>query len=180
MIRQQGPPKELRGNLLSGSVSEKIDQIERKLILMNRRTASYVIGIAPRIPISEYIEAPEADTGIILRKILPSNGIITAGYLFIEQLDKKESPQVTISLDNQMGGSSIKIPVDKATISVHPNISVIAGQRLTLSISPVESCKNIWIGFIFEMSDEGLAKENHLVDKFLSMIGQVDKELENA
>jgi len=180
MIRHQRQDRVKKGKLLYGSIGDKLDQVEQKLIMMNRRNASYVIGMAPRIPMSSYVNEPELETGIIMRMLIPGDGIITSGYMFIEQFDKKAEPQVAITVASPAGGSTINLAVNKAMTTMSPNTPVSAGQRLSITITPAESCKKIWIGFMLELAADNVKKDYEMADKFMQLIDQADEDLTNA
>jgi hypothetical protein len=180
MIRHSRKDKIMKGNLLFGSVEDKLDQIEQKLIIMNRRNASYVIGMAPRIPMSSYVNEPEQETGIILRMLIPGDGIITSGYMFIEDFDKKANSQVAITVASPASESTINIGIDKAITAMRPNTPVSAGQRLSIAITPIDSCKKIWVGFMLELANDNVKKDYEMADKFMQLIDQADEDLTDA
>ena len=179
MITHRPRPRPGVGKLLAGSVNEKLEQVEQKLIHLGSR-ASYVIGLAPKIPISNYVDKPEAETGVIFRQLFPSNGTVNIGYMFIEELDTKADVNVTIKLDSQTGGSSIILPITKKSLVINPDIAIEAGQRLTISISPPDSCSKIWSGFVFEISEDQVVKEQKMTEQLVNLLDQADEDLNNA
>jgi len=166
-------------SLLKGSVNDKLSQIERQLILLNRRRGNYVIGVTPPIPVFDWTQNPDSD-GVVFRKLMPGNGKITIGCMYIEQLDKKLSPKAVLTVDGVLGGTKINIPITKQATSVQADMFVEFGQRLTLSIEPAGACSGIWTAFLFEVDVKHTQQDKQLVDGFLELVDVAEEELDNA
>jgi len=180
MINHSKVKKLPQSSFLSGTVDEKLSQIEEKLVRMNRTGSNYVVGMSPRIPIMDYVAFPEPGSGIILRKLLPTDCVVTAGYLFIENVASGYHPNIHISVDSLGGETSmIKLPVKRFINIVQPNKSISAGQRLTLAIDPPESCSDLWIGFMLEVDKSNVSKSVEMADSLVKLLEQADEELAN-
>jgi len=164
--------------LLKGSPNEKFDQVEQLLRKAMRRT-NYVIGMTPPIPVFDYIKAPD-ENGVVFRKLMPGNGKITVGCMWIDQLDKKLNPQAVLTVDGPLGGGHVKIPIVRQATSVRPDMLIDFGQRLSLSIEPVDACSGIWTAFLFEIEVKQLSRDQQLLNGFLELAEKANEELENA
>ena len=166
--------------LLIGSTNEKFDRIEKYLHYLKRKQANYVIGVTPPIPVFDYCSVPEPGTGMVFRKLMPGNGKITVGCMWVDELDRKLNPQAVLTVDGPMGGGHVKIPIQRQATSVQPNMDIEFGQRLSLAIEPVEACKGIWTAFLFEVETRQLSRDQQMLDGFLELVEQADEDLENA
>ena len=164
--------------LLKGSVNEKLDMVERLLRKAMHRK-NYVIGVTPPIPVFDYIKQPDED-GVVFRKLLPGNGTITVGCMWVDELNKQLNPQAVLRVEGPLGGGHVKIPIQRQATSVQPNLVIEFGQRLSLSIEPQAACSGIWTAFLFEIEPNQLSTEQQLADGFLKLVESADEELENA
>jgi len=165
--------------LLKGSLNDKMDLVERYLRHLKVRQANYVIGVTPPIPVFDWTDLPD-DQGVVFRKLMPGNGKITLGCMYVETLDKKMNPQAVLDIEGQLGGTRVNIPINHQTLSIEPNMPVEFGQRLTLSISPAEACSGIWTAFLFEVDVKHTQTQQQLMNGFLELADRADEELENA
>ena len=167
-----------RRPLLTGSITDKVNQVERYLRKAMHRK-NYVVGVTPPIPVFDYIKQPD-DDGTVFRKLMPGNGKITVGCMWIDELNTQLAPQAVLTVDGPLGGGHVKIPIQRQATSVQPNMDIQFGQRLSLAIEPVEACQGIWTAFLFEVEPNQLSTERQLVDGFLKLVEEADEELENA
>lgn len=159
-----------RKNMLKGSVSEKLDQIDRYIWELKIRSGNYVIGITPPIPVFDYTDTPGVD-GVVFRKIMPSDGVVTVGCMWVDQLDKKQSPIATLIVEDRDGSNSLNISIDRQALAIKPDMPVKFGQRITLKITPIESCQGIWTAFLFNVARDNLEANQQLMSGFLDMAG---------
>ena len=172
MARQDRP-------LLTGSINEKLDRTDQLLRRMNRRRGNYVIGVTPPIPVFDWTQQPD-DQGVVFRKLMPGNGKITLGCMYVETLDKRLNPKAVLDVEGSLGGTRVNIPINRQTLSIEPNMPVEFGQRLTLSIDPPESCSGIWTAFLFEVDVKHSQTQQQLMNGFLELAEMADEELDNA
>jgi hypothetical protein len=165
--------------LLKGSFDEKLKQVDKMLRRMHRRKNNYVIGVTPPIPVFDWTRTPDED-GVVFRKLMPGNGRITIGCMYIEKLDMPLNPQAVLTIDGRFGGSKVNIPIGRQAISVEPNMPVEFGQRLTLAIEPPEACEGIWTAFLYEVDVKHTQEHQQLVNGFLALVEEADEELDNA
>ena len=168
-----------QNKLLKGSINEQLAQVERYLRHLKTRRGNYVIGVTPPIPVFDWTQQPD-DQGVVFRKLMPGNGRITLGCMYVEQLDKKLNPQAVLDVEGSLGGTRINIPNNKQTLSIERNMPVEFGQRLTLSISPASACSGIWTAFLFECDVKHTQQQQQLMNGFLELAGLADEELDNA
>ena len=165
--------------LLTGSITDKMDRVDALLRRLNRRRGNYVIGVTPPIPVFDWTRDPD-ETGVVFRKLMPGNGRITLGCMYVETLDTKANPQAVLDIEGTLGGTRVNIPINRQTLSIEPNMPVEFGQRLTLSISPAEACSGIWTAFLFECDVQHSQTQQQLVNGFLALVEEADEELDNA
>jgi hypothetical protein len=165
--------------LLHGSVNDKMNQVERHIRKLTRRRGNYVIGVTPPIPVFDWVQEP-GENGVVFRKLMPGNGKITIGCMYVEELNKQLKPQAVLTIDGQLGGTKVNIPINSQTISVEPNMPVEFGQRLTLTIEPPAGCSGIWTAFLFECNVQHTQTQQQLLNGFLALVEEADEELENA
>ena len=165
--------------LLKGSPNEKLDMVERYIRYLQARRGNYVIGVTPPIPVFDWTKLPD-DQGVVFRKLMPGNGKITVGCMYVETLDTRLNPQAVLDIEGQLGGTRFNIPITRQTLSIEPNMPVEFGQRLTLSIDPIEACSGIWTAFLFECDVKHTQQQQQLMNGFLELADMADEELENA
>jgi hypothetical protein len=165
--------------LLTGSVGEKLDKADALIRRLNRRRGNYVIGVTPPIPVFDWTQDPD-ETGVVFRKLMPGNGKITIGCMYVEELNKQLNSQAVLTIEGQLGGTKVNIPINRQTISVEPNMSVEFGQRLTLSIEPPAACSGIWTAFLFEVDVQHTQTQQQLMNGFMALVEEADEELDNA
>jgi len=165
--------------LLRGSFDEKLTQVESIIRKMNRRQNNYVIGVTPPIPVFDWVKEPD-ENGVVFRKLMPGNGKITIGCMYVEELNQQLNPQAVLNIEGKLGGMNIKIPITKQALSIEPLMPVEFGQRLMLSVDPVEACKGIWTAFLFEVDIAHTQKDQQLADGFLALVEEADGDIEDA
>ena len=84
--------------LLKGSINEKLDRADALIRRLNRRRGNYVIGVTPPIPVFDWTRDPD-EQGVVFRKLMPGNGRITIGCMYVETLNKKVGPQAVLDID---------------------------------------------------------------------------------
>jgi len=168
-----------RRKLLKGSVSEKFDQLEKLIWHLRIRRGDYVIGLTPPIPVFDFTDTPNS-AGVVFRKIIPADGMITVGCMWVEDFDKKQNPMAILIIEDHQGSSSVNVPIDRQALSIRPQMPVKFGQRITLKISPAESCKGIWTAFLFEVEQDELAVNRQLMKGFLELAELGVEELDDA
>jgi len=165
--------------LLRGSADEKLIQVEKILRHLNRLRGNYVIGVTPPIPVFDWIQQPD-DHGVVFRKLLPGNGKITMGCMFIEKLDRQVGAQAVLLVEGVLGGTKLNIPLDRQMITLQPDMPVEFGQRLTLSIEPPESCQGIWTAFLYEVAVQHAQERQQLLNGFMALVEKADEEFYDA
>ena len=103
MARQDRP-------LLTGSITDKMDRVDALLRRLNRRRGNYVIGVTPPIPVFDWTKEPDED-GVVFRKLMPGNGKITIGCMYVREFDKNASPIAVLNVEGQMGGRVVVVVV---------------------------------------------------------------------
>ena len=165
--------------MLRGSFDEKLKQVERIIRRMSLRQNNFVIGVTPPIPVFDWTKTPDED-GVVFRKLMPGNGTITIGCMYVEELDQQLIPKAVLTIEGQLGGANINIPIDRQMLRIEPRMPVEFGQRLTLSIDPPEACSGIWTAFLFEVDVKHTKEDQQLADGFMALVEDSDEDLDNA
>lgn len=157
------------------TIDQKLLSIDGALHWILPRVRKRVIGAIPPIPIDEFVEEPD-ENGIILRKFFVLKGIIKNGLMRVGELPK-QAPTLTITIETDMGGSHVDVPL-KQVMSVSPNLPVEPGHRMTISVSPAEDVKNIWLGFLLEPILSEMSVQKQLLEQVVPMLEAERKEFE--
>jgi len=165
--------------LLNGSLNDKMEQVEKYIRYLKIRRGNYVIGVTPPIPVFDWTQNAD-EHGVVFRKLMPGNGKITLGCMYVETLDNRLNPKAVLDVEGQLGGTRVNIPINRQTLSIEPNMPVEFGQRLTLSIDPPEACSGIWTAFLFECDVKHTKTDQQLMNGFLELAEMANEELDNA
>ena len=157
--------------IIKGETLEKqMKSVDVILSRFSRRLHKTTAGIVTPFPISNYVQTPL--DGVILKYMFPAAGKILSGVMYIEDM-----PKGGIDLDIVMrrgkSSDSRSLLVEKNLTVIHPDIEVLTGDRLTISVVAKDGAQpdGIWISLLWEpkVSDA-------VVRKFL--IEELDKQQE--
>jgi hypothetical protein len=157
--------------IISGkTVEAQIRSIDRILASLAKRSGRFVIGALPPIPVFDYVEQPETETGVVLRRIIPGPGLITKGVLFIQKFNRRENITIDVSVESHLAGSHTKLQTSQAMNMSTFNLKVEPGMRLTVSLTPADAVSCIWTAFLYEVSFEGMIKQQFILDELLALM----------
>ena len=145
------------------SVDKILDRFSRRL----RKTAS---GIVTPFPISNYVHTPS--NGVVLNYMFPAAGKILFGAMHIEDMPKDGVDLYTVLWRDKISDSR-SLFTRKGLTVIHPNIEVLMGDRLTVSViakGGAEPC-GIWVTLLWEPK-----VSSAVIKKFL--IAELDRQQE--
>jgi len=160
---------------LKGDTPEKkFKHLERILQRMSRRLQKTVIGLVPSSPVFGFCADPMSDA--VMRVIFPADGIITKVAVFFGKRGK-DNPEIEIKLE-QMGSTgheAYAIPIPKKGIVADVDYTVRAGTRVQATVvNPTEEVGDVWIGFLYEVGMQDLAKSKIAIEQFEQLTGDFD------
>ena len=156
------------------SIDEKrISWIETVVSRLARRSRKQTTAIVTPYPISNCVSGEDVK-GDILKYMFCAKGIISKGLIV---LDKRPTTGVVIgiTLANDMGSSSKSYVLTKKTSMIDPKIEVFSGDRLSVSVNPVDAEKDkiseVWLAFTWTPDVKDADIKNFLID---SLDGALD------
>ena len=150
--------------------------VQRLIVKSTKKTVSAMIT---PYPISNCV-AGEDVHGTILKYMFSARGVISKGRI---QFDKKlkSGVEIVMRIENDIGGSSKSYTVARNIMLVKPNIEVFSGDRLTISVNPIdreEKLNEVWIAFVWIPYIGEATVKSFLIDKVLEEIEAL-KEIED-
>lgn len=155
------------------TLEEQMKHVDTILKRFSRRLHKTTAGIISPYPISSYVQSPIG--GVVLRYMFPISGKITLGALYIEGMPKSGVDIYAVVHLEETYKSEVFF-TKEASILIEPDIDIVAGSRLVLSVRAKgeEEVFGIWTSLLWvpEVRDS-------VVKQFL--IDELDKaEEENA
>lgn len=159
--------------IIKGETTEKqIEHIDTILKRLLRRTHKTTTGIISPYPISSYVQSPIG--GVVLRYMFPVDGKVTLGALFIETMPKS-GVDIYAVVHLEDTHKSEMFFTKKASVLIKPDIDIVAGSRLVLSVRAKgeEEVFGIWASLLWVPEVKDSAVKQFLID-------ELDKVEENA
>lgn len=151
------------------TVDEKFKSINQTLKHFSRRLSHKVVGVLPTSPVFEFVFTPGSD-GVVLRRIFPWRGRIAKSCIYIAQHGKgKKSTSLVATIKRQERSYVFEFEVKKAPLVFDLDISIEAGDLLTILVDGPE-VRGVWIGFLYEVGIEALAKKEFVLDQIEDMM----------
>ena len=142
----------------------KIETIVARLLRRSKKTAEAVLT---PYPISNCISG-ENVSGTVLKYMFAAKGIIDKGRIQVNK-KLKSGMRITVLLENELGGQSKSYIANRNIMLIEPNLEVFSGDRLTVSVNPVNSedggLTEIWISFVWTPHVGEATVKSFLIDK---------------
>ena len=124
-------PMFAKGSPVDEKRVSKIETIVGRLLRRSKKTAEAMLT---PYPISNCISG-EAVCGTVLKYMFNSKGTINKGRI---RFDKalKSGVRITVLLENDLGGQSKSYIANRSSMLIEPNLEVLDGDRLTISVNP--------------------------------------------
>jgi hypothetical protein len=169
----------MRKSIVNGtSTEEKFAQVDRILQSHGRRLHKTIIGVIPPMIVSEYVKIPEPD-GVILRRICPTEGTITKAAIAIDAYIDKTPVTFDIRVESPAGGAHFNMLTRKLMFVFKPELPVVPGTKLILSVDKPLNISGIWIGYLYDIGLADMTKQKFLIEDFEKLI-DASKEVEDA
>lgn len=158
----------MRRPMIDPSLSneEKIKKLSIIVERLGRRSKTTAKAMVTPYPISNCVVGEDVK-GEILRYMFLDRGSIRKGRVYLDRR-LKEGAAIVITLENDIGSSAKSYSITRQSMIFEPNIEVFAGDRLTISIHPVDPEDKIneaWIGFKWIPSVEETVVHQVLIDE---------------
>lgn len=130
---------------------KRISFIEKVVTRLARKSQKKTTAIITPYPISACIEGDEVK-GDVLKYMFCASGTITKGRVWLgKQL--KHGYAIVLTIENELGSNSSSYNVVRQDTVIKPNVSVFSGDRLTISVYPInpeeDKITELWIGFLW-------------------------------
>ena len=158
------------------TADEKFKSINATLRHFSGRLSHKIVGLIPATPVVKFV-VPDED-GVVLKMLCPANGRITQGCAYIESEDKRVSLRIQLRRGDRAEEDLHDLKTN-VSLPFEFNTEVIMGDMITLLVEEpvldglrVSRVKGVWLGFLYEVSPEGLGK----VDFVLEQLEKMEKE----
>ena len=145
-------------------MEERIKQLELITARLMRRAGKRTHVLITPYPISNAVFGEKVE-GPILRYMFPCDGIVTKGFV---RLGKKPKISVMLSIKmfNEIGSASKGFSLEKKFLSIQPNLPVVAGDCLEISLEPGEEIvTEIWISFLWKPEVKDVEVKSFLIEE---------------
>ena len=138
-----------------------LEVIVNRLMRRSRKVATAIIT---PYPISGCASGDDVK-GDVLKYMFPADGIITKGIICFDR-KVKGGVVVVVDVANEIGRTRKDLIVDRKTVNISPNTGVLAGDRLTVSVFPMQDDQQInevWISFLWTPHVSETKVKQHLI-----------------
>jgi len=153
----------------TGITEKRIDFIERVVSRLARRTKNRSSVIMTPYPISSCVIG-ENVSGPILRYLFCADGKIGKFLLSLDS-KPKDGAELDISIKNITVGEGRSFQIANKDTELEPELSVSAGDKLTISIKPLNEEKPIteaWVSFLWTPTVKEAKVKQFLIDDLLN------------
>ncbi len=154
---------------------EKLETITKRL--MRRAGKKTSVFITP-YPISNAVFGEDIK-GPILRYMFPCDGVVTKGFVRLGK-KPKTSVMLGVKMFNEIGSSSKGFSLERKFLGIQPNLPVIAGDCLEISLEPSEEpVTEVWISFLWKPTVKDVEAKSFLIEDLENDLqnGTLTKEL---
>lgn len=155
------------------TADEKFKSINVTLRHFSRRLSHKIVGLIPATPVIKFV-VPDED-GVVLKMICPANGRITQGCVYIESVDKQASLRIQLRRGNRAEEDLHDLKTN-VSLPFRFDTEVRIGDMITLLVDEpvidglrVSRVKGVWLGFLYEVSPEGLGSEVFVLEQLEKM-----------
>ena len=144
--------------------SKRIEQLEMVTQRLMRRSGKRTTALITPYPISNAVFGDRVE-GPILRYMFPCDGIVTKGIVKIG-VKPKTSIVLNIKMFNESSSASKGFAIEKKFLSIEPNLPVVAGDCLEISLDPgQEIVTEIWISFLWKPGVKDVEAKSYLIEE---------------
>jgi len=149
---------------------QRIKQLETVTRRLMRRAGKRATALITPYPISNAVFGEKVE-GPILRYMFPCDGVVTKGFV---RLGKKPKTPVMLSVKmfNESGSASKGFSLEKKFLSIQPNLPVIAGDCLEISLASEEIVTEIWVSFLWKPMVKDVEAKSFLIEELENDISE--------
>ena len=142
----------------------RIEQLEMVTERLMRRAGKKITALITPYPISNAVFG-DAVKGPILRYMFPCDGVITKGVVKLG-IKPKNPIVIGIKLFNEIGSTVKGFALEKKLFSITPNLPIISGDCLEVSLDPMEeTVTEVWISFLWMPSVKDVEVKSYLIEE---------------
>lgn len=144
--------------------NKRVEHLERVTQRLMRRAGKRTVALITPYPISNAVFG-EKVSGPILRYMFPCDGIVTKGIVRLG-IKPKSSVMLDIKMFNELKSVSKGFAIEKRFLSIEPNLPVVAGDCLEISLEPgEETVTEIWISFLWKPTVKDVEAKSFLMEE---------------
>ena len=152
------------------TVEDNIDSVDLILQSWAPRLGNCVTGIIPPVPILHYQKYPDEE-GVIFGGVIPFKGKISDAFFAIGKYAKKPLYlKIRILYKGIQSGTTLEC--DKPFQSYHSEILIEAGSIIKVSVEPIDSAEQFYIGILAHADVEHAQKEQQLIAGLSLLTGE--------
>lgn len=141
---------------------EKLETITKRLM---RRASKHTNALITPYPISSATFGADIE-GPILRYMFPCDGVVSKGLIRVSP-----KPKVGIGIEakifNGIRSISKGFTMDKVLLVIEPNLTVVAGDCLELSLisEEAQATVEVWVSFLWKPSIKNVEVKSFLIEE---------------
>lgn len=146
---------------------KRIGFIEKVLSRLVRRSVKTTSAMLTPYPISNCVVGEDV-SGSVLKYMFAARGVINKGLIRVDKRIRS-GIRITVTLENDLGGSSKSYIANRDQMIIEPNLEVFSGDCLTVSVNPVDPkegmLNEVWIAFIWTPHVGEATVKSFLIDR---------------
>ena len=145
-------------------MEDRVKQLEMVTTRLMRRSGKRAAVLITPYPISNAVFGEKVE-GPVLRYMFPCDGVVTKGFV---RLGKKPKTNVMLGVKmfNESGSASKGFSLERKFLSIQPNLTVIAGDCLEISLDPGEEIvTELWISFLWRPTVRDIEAKSYLIEE---------------
>jgi hypothetical protein len=155
---------------------DKIEELEMITKRLMRRAGKHSSAMITPYPISAAMFGDKVE-GPILRYMFPCAGTVTKGMV---KLGNKPKNPVTVKIKmfNDTNSVSKGFSIEKKSLTIEPDISVVAGDCLEVSlVAEEETVTEIWMAFLWKPTTKDVEVKTFLIEDLENDLQEREKTL---
>ena len=158
---------------------QRIKQLETVTKRLMRRATKKSVALVTPYPISNAVFG-ENVKGPVLRYMFPCDGVVTKGVVRLGS-KPKTSVMLGIKMFNEIGSASRGFVLDKKFLSIQPNLPVVAGDCLEISLDPgIDIVTEIWISFLWKPGVKDVEAKSYLIEELENDLQKIEMRGEES
>lgn len=160
---------------------KRISKIEDILLRLARRSRVSTKAVVTPYPVS-YCATGDDVRDEIMKYMFCAEGNISK-CLFVLDKRPKVGVMVTVNISNDVRGVSKSYVLNKKSFIVEPDIEIFSGDKLTVSVFPLEgekeNIKEVWVSFLWIPYIKDADIKSFLIDELDKSLDDLNKKETN-